>query len=116
VPVPVVAGQTRSVEAEDEAGLAQPDLGDQSLEALTAVAGGARPSQILVDHQHPISRPAKSDGALGQMILQLGAFLVLAHLTGSGLADVDVGQLGAVRRRDPLLTGERRVQHCRSPV
>ena len=42
VPVGVVAGQARDLEAEHDPGLAQADLGDQALEALAAGRRGAR--------------------------------------------------------------------------
>jgi hypothetical protein len=41
VPVAVVAGQPRRIEAEDQPGLAEADLGDQVLEALPSSTGGA---------------------------------------------------------------------------
>ena len=80
VPVPVVPGQARSIQAEHEAGVPKTDLGDQPLEAVPAVAGGARAPEILVDHLDPLPGPAQLQSAVNQAILQLGALLVLPNL------------------------------------
>ena len=80
MPVAVVAGQPRGVEAEHQAGVAEPDLGEEPLEAVPLVARGARPAEILVDDVDPLARPAEPDGPLDQAVLQLGALLVLAYL------------------------------------
>src|SRR3954452_8685529 len=102
VPVAVVARQPRGIQAEHEASLAQADLGDQPLEALARRARCARLAQVIVDHRNPLARPAETAGPVDQPILQFRALLVLANLAGRGLADIDVGELGTVRRGDLL--------------
>jgi len=78
------------------------------------VARGARPAEILVDDVDALARPAEPDGPLDQAVLQLRALLVLAYLLDRRLAHVDVGELGAVRRRRRL-SGRRGAQHAHSP-
>ena len=102
MPIAVVARQPRGIQAEHQAGIAEPDLGDQPLEAMPLGTRRARLAEILVDDVDALARPAEPDGALDQTILQLGALLVLADLLDRGLAHIDIGQLGAVRRADPL--------------
>ena len=102
VPVAVVAGQPRCVQAEHQARLAQPDLRHQPLEALPLQAGRAGLAEVVVDHRDPFARPAEPGSPLDQAVLQFGALLVLADLPGRGLADVDIGELGAMRGGDPL--------------
>jgi len=115
VPVAVVAGQARSVQAQHQPGLAQADLGDQALEAVALGACGARLAQVVVDHRDPLARPAKPGGPVGQAVLQLRALLVLADLARRGLAHVDVGELGAMGRGDPLGRLIQRGQHGLPP-
>ena len=115
VPIAVVARQARGIQAEDQAGLAQADLRDQVLKAVPAITGRPRAPEILVDHLDPFSGPAQHHRAIDQTVLQLGALLMLTHLTGRRLAHIDEGQLGAVERRDPIVTGSRRDQHGSPP-
>ena len=100
VPVVVVAGQARGVQAQHQAGLAQTDLGDQALEAVPLDAGRSRLAKVVIDHRDAFPRPTQRRGPVDQAILQLRALLVLADLNGCGLADIDIGQLGAVRGAD----------------
>jgi len=62
-----------------------------------------------------LARPAETGSTINQAILQLRAFLVLTHLTGRGLTDVDVGELGAVSGGDPLGALIRHGQHGARP-
>ena len=115
VPVAVVAGQARGVQAQHQAGLAQPDLGDQALEPAALRGGRPRLAEVVVDHRDPLARPAQARGAVHQAILQLRALLVLAHLHGRGLADVDVGELGPVGGAHAIRRPFRRAQHGAPP-
>ena len=89
VPVSARARQARHLHAEYEADMAEPDLGDEALEAGTAFNGRARASLVVVDNNDGLARPAELDGALGQGILQPGRLPVVFNLLHRGLADVD---------------------------
>src|SRR5690349_993599 len=115
MPIAVIARQPRGIETEHQPGIAEPDLGDQPLEAVPLGARRPRLAEILVDDKGALARPADPDGAVDQAILQLSAFLVLADLVDRGLAHVDIGQLGTVRRADPLVSTGRGAQHRTSP-
>src|SRR4051794_40658602 len=115
MPIAVVARQPRGIEAEHQPGIAQPDLGNQPLEAVSLGARRPRLAEILVDDTDALARPAEPDGAVDKTILQRGAFLVLADLVDRGLAHIDIGQLGTMRRADPLLSAGRGAQHGTSP-
>src|SRR3954469_23764473 len=115
MPIAVIARQPGGIQAEHQPGIAQPDLGDQPLEAMSLGTRRPRLAEILVDDKDAIARPAQPDGAVDKAILQLGAFLVLAHLVDRGLAYIDIGQLGTVRRADPVLSAGRGAQHRTSP-
>ena len=95
IPVAAGAGQARGFQAEDGPGLAQPDLGDQELEAVAVHRGGAGASLVLVDDGDGRLRPAQVLGPLHEVVLPGGAGGVLADLQQGGLADVDEG--GAVK-------------------
>jgi hypothetical protein len=59
VPVGVVAGQPRHLDAQHDPDLAQPDRGDQLPEAGASRRLGARTAQVGVDHDHLMGRPAQ---------------------------------------------------------
>src|SRR3954447_20529392 len=115
MPIAVVACQPRGIEAEHQPGIAEPDLGNQPLEAVSLGARRPRLAEILVNDADALARPAEPDGTIDKTILKLGALLVLADLVDRGLAHIDIGQLGTVRRADPLLSAGRGAQHRKSP-
>ena len=115
VPIAVVARQSGGIQAEHEAGVAEPDLGDQPLETVPLGTLRPRLAEILVDDVNALARPAEADGAVDEAILQRGAFLVLADLVDRGLPHIGVGALGAVRRAHPLVSAARGAQHGGSP-
>ena len=80
VPVAIVAGEPRSVEADHKAGITEANLSDQLLETVALHAPRARFAEILVDDLHTLMGPSQSDGAVDEPVLQLRAFLVLLHL------------------------------------
>src|SRR3954468_23776007 len=115
MPIAVVARQPRGIKTKHQPGIAQPDLGNQPLETVPLGARRPRLAEILVDDADALAWPAEPDGTVDKTILKLGAFLVLAHLVDRGLAYIDIGQLGTVRRADPLVSAGRGAQHRTSP-
>src|SRR5208282_3743150 len=101
-------------EADHEAGVAEADLGDELLEAAAVAAAGAGFAEVFVDDLDPFTRPAEPDGAVDEPVLELGALPMMLHLVHRRLADVDVGPLGAMRRADLFVRGERG-QHGGAP-
>ncbi|MGY4568373.1 hypothetical protein ACVWY5_001443 [Bradyrhizobium sp. USDA 3256] len=80
MPVPVIAGQARSVETHHKTGVAKADLGNELLETMTIRAASTGLAEILVNHLNALGRPAQTDGTIDKAVLQLRALLVLAHL------------------------------------
>ena len=111
MPIAIVARQPRGIEAEHQPGIAQPDLGDQPLEAVSLGARRPRLAEILVDDADALARPAQPDGTVDKTILKLGAFLVLADLVDRGLAHIDVRRPGAVRRSDGRVARQFKCAH-----
>jgi hypothetical protein len=115
VPVLARAGQAAHLDAEHDADVPEAHLGQQALEARAALGGGAAAAQVLVDHQHPIRRPAPLDRARAQGVLQRRRLAVLEDLLGGRLAHVDRRQplevtglhLGRRRRRRRRRRGRR---------
>ena len=60
IPVAAGAGQPRGLQAEDGAGVAEADLGDEGLEAVAAGGGGARSALILVDDRDRLGGQPRS--------------------------------------------------------
>src|SRR6516225_632022 len=54
--------------------------------------GGGAAGLVLVDDNDPVGGPAPGDGQVTETTLEPGRFLVVRHLAGAGLADVDDGQ------------------------
>src|SRR6266404_506344 len=104
MPIAVVASQARGIQAQDQARLAQTDLADQPLETVPFSTGCAGFAQVIVDDRDTLSRPAECDGAIHQMILKLGAFLMLADLTRRGLTDINIRKLRSMGRRNAFST------------
>src|SRR3954463_12373760 len=115
MPVAVVARQPGGIQPDDQASVAEPDLGDELLEAGPLGAPRARLAEILVDDVDPFARPAEPDGTVDQAVLELGALVMIPDLIDRGLAHVDVGEPGAVGRAQPLVRSVRGRQHVGSP-
>ena len=115
MPVAIVARQARGVEADDQAGMAEADLGDQLLEARTFGRAGAGLAEILVDDVDPLARPAPGFSPLNQTVLQLGTLLMLLDLGQRGLAHVDIGQLGPTSCREVVVRQSWSGHHLCSP-
>jgi hypothetical protein len=115
MPVAVVAREPGGIQADDQAGVAEPDLGDELLEAGPFGAARARFAEILVDDVDPLARPAEPDGTVDQAVLEFGALVMIPDLIDRGLTHVDVGEPGAVGRAQPLVRSVRGGQHAGSP-
>jgi hypothetical protein len=82
-----VAGQPGAFQAEDDAGPAQGDLGDQVLEPGPADGRGAGVALAGVDDVDFVLGPAERDRAAFQVVLSAGRLGVADHLVEGGLAD-----------------------------
>jgi hypothetical protein len=80
MPIPIVASETRRIQAQDQAGFAQTHFRNQCLEAMPISAGRPGLTKIVVDDMNPFPWPTKQGCTLDQAILQLRALLVMAHL------------------------------------
>jgi predicted transcriptional regulator len=69
MPVPVIAGQARSVETHHKTGVTKADLGNELLETVTIHAASTGFAQILVNHLDALGRPAQTDGAIDKAVL-----------------------------------------------
>src|SRR5215831_9357694 len=99
MPIVVVARQPRGIQTQHQPRLAEANLGDQPLEAAAAVARRTGLPEVVINDLNPFLGPAEQGCTIDQPILQLGALLMLTDLAGSRLAHVNIGQLGAMRRR-----------------
>src|SRR3954454_11046905 len=99
MPIVVVARQPRGIQAQHQPRLPEANLGDQPLEAAAAVARRTELPEVVINDLNPFLGPAEQGGTIDQPILQLGALLMLTDLAGGRLAHVNIGQLGAMRRR-----------------
>ena len=81
MPIPVVARETRRIQAHDQAGFAQTHFRDQHLKALPVSARRSGLAKIVVDDMNPFAWPTEQAGSLDQTILQLSALLVMADLS-----------------------------------
>src|SRR5574341_213440 len=97
IPVAVVASHPRSVKTDDQANLAEADIRNQRLKAEAILSRSAALAEVIVDDPHPVPWPTQVDGAFKETILQVCALAVSDDLAHRGLADVDIGQLGAMR-------------------
>ena len=111
VPVPARPCQARHLDSEDEADVAEADLGDQALEPGPTLDGLAGAPEVVVDHDHALARPAEVHGPLDQGVLEAGGLLVALDLLGRGLADVDHRQTLAVTAAD-LVRQQDREYRC----
>ena len=82
MPIPVVAGEPRRVQAHHKAGLAKADLSDQRLKAVPIFARRPGLAKIVIDDVNSLAWPAEHGGSLDQPILQLRAFLMMTDLPG----------------------------------
>lgn len=91
LPVGGVAGQPGAFQAQDDAGPAQGDLGDQVLEPGPVGGRGAGAALVDVDDVDFVLGPAERGRAALQVVLARCRLGVVDHLVEGGLADVEVG-------------------------
>jgi len=91
VPVGVVTGQPRHLQAQHDPGPTHADVGDQALKSFPIRRRGARLALVGVDGDDPFGIPAERDRLLPQRILAGGGLGVGQHLPQRGLAHVQVG-------------------------
>jgi hypothetical protein len=82
MPIPIVAGKPRRVQAHHEAGFAKADLGNQRLKAVPVSARRPGLAKIVINDVNSLAWPAEHGGSLDQPILQLRAFLMMTDLPG----------------------------------
>jgi hypothetical protein len=92
VPVPVVAGDTAHLDAEDQADMLHGHLGQEALKTVPAVGPTTGQALIVVDDQDAIPGPAQGDRVVGEGILALPRLAMIEDLLRVGLADVDDGE------------------------
>ena len=80
MPIGGVARQTRYFKTEHDTDATQTDFGHQTLKAFPISRSGAGLSEVAVDHDNPIKRPAQGDSALPERILPVSALGVLEDL------------------------------------
>ena len=90
-PVRVGASQATGVLAQKDADMIETEFGEDVLEAVAALDRLSGASLVRVDDLDAIAGPAERDGHVGQGILARGRLLVLGHLLGTRLADIDDG-------------------------
>jgi hypothetical protein len=83
IPVAVIAGQARDLEADHRADAAQTDLGHEPLKPGQIGGGRRRLPEILIDDDDLM--PAQRAGVGRQVILPPATFLMMADLVERGL-------------------------------
>src|SRR5712692_1775778 len=106
IPVAIVAGQARDLEAHHGADAPQADLRDEPLKAGAVGRGRAGLAEVFVDDQD--LAPAERAGMLRQVILPPPTFWMMADLIEGGLAHVDDRGTGQVLGVDLGVTGHGR--------
>ena len=103
VPFPATARQPGHLDAQHDAHMVQPDLGDQTLKARPCVHPRRRMPQVLIDHQHPRRRPPQGHRPLRQPILQPRGFLMVMDLLSGGLTHINGRETITMPRLDLAL-------------
>ena len=98
VPVATIAGQSRGLDTKYSAYFTSADFGHQALKSGALHQPRTRSPQILVDYVDSLK--AELPGPVHQSILTPLAFLVMSHLAGSGLANIDDGLSQKTLRRE----------------
>src|SRR5262249_46224493 len=93
MPLTVASAQPAHLQAEDDADVVHAHLGDHALKAVAFFGGllAALPL-VVVDDQDALSGPAQGRSGVGQGILALAGFAMMADLVGAGLPDIDQGE------------------------
>ena len=83
IPVGIVAGQSGHLQAQDQTDVSKGDLGGQPGKARSRDCAGAGQTEVLVDDDNPIGRPAKLTGLMRQGVLSIGRLAVVLDLGGA---------------------------------
>ena len=110
VPVPVIAGEARDLQAKHRAGLPKAYRSNQSLKTDPAGATGSRLTKIVIDDDH--LAPAELPSLLSELVLATLALVVMPYLTKRGLTDVDECRSGEMLRTNLFSTGHRPPPRC----
>jgi hypothetical protein len=89
IPVGVVAGQARDLEAQNDSHVGQRHFAGQRSEAGALVGTGAGQPEVFIDDDHLLSGPTQLAGFVGQGVLASCGFPVMLHLGWRGLANVN---------------------------
>ena len=87
IPVGVGPGQSTDLEAKDDSDVLEVHLGQEPLEAQSAVAGGAGFRLIVGDDDHPVGWPAPDDGEVAQAGCKRPVNHVFKAICGRGIMD-----------------------------
>jgi hypothetical protein len=98
IPVAVIAGQARDLEAHHGAHPAEAHVGDETLKAGPVGRTGPGLPEILINHND--LAPAQRARMLGQLILTPATLLMMPDLPESGLPNVDDGGAGEMLGAD----------------
>ena len=91
LPIDTVASESRDLDPEHDAGVAEGDFADEVLKAIAVVGVFGRMSQVGIDNVYVVERPAERERAIAQGVLALSALDVLDDLPLSRLSQVNEG-------------------------
>jgi predicted RNA methylase len=100
VPVGVIACQARDLQAQHQTDTSQSHIGSKLAKAGASHDAGARHSQIGIDDQNALFRPAKFASATRQLVLSACRFAVVLDLGRGRLAQVNNRQPGQMAGGD----------------
>ncbi len=100
VPVGIVAGEARCLEAEHEADMAERHLGGETGKPRASDRAGTGEPEILVDDDDAIIRPAEVAGLGREGVLPVRRLAIVLDLGGAGLAQIDNGLTGEMAGSD----------------
>ena len=107
VPVGVVTGKARYLEAEHETDTAERDFGDEAGKPRSNDRAGPGEAEVLVDDYDSLVGPAKLAGLDCQGVLAVRRFPVMFYLIGTGLPQVHNGKASEMTCRNFII-----VSHC----
>src|SRR5712691_429127 len=102
IPVGVVAGEARDFEAEHDADMAEGDFGDQTGKAASLNDAGSGNSEVFVNDDNLLRRPAQRGRLGSQCILTFRGLSIVFDLSRRGLPQIHIGN--AVQMRDTDLS------------
>jgi hypothetical protein len=108
MPVPVRSGQARHLHPENQPNITEADFRHQALKTKPSLDAGTGTAKVVIDHDYGLPRPAETEGAIDQSVLQPCRFLVTLDLLNRRLADVDHRQAFTMAPKDLLGQATRR--------